>query len=129
MRLIGKPYPQYFLLFSVIGILACLGLAQVLSRKKILGFLSILGMYSLQIYLVHMLAGVAARVVLLQLFHVENWIVQILLGMAAALTVPILLQKISTWINFPYLFELQRNKVIAPDPVVVTSALPEQDRK
>lgn len=111
VRLVGEPYLQYFMLLSILGILACIGLAQYLANRKILAFLNTLGVYSLQIYLVHMLAGVAVRMALL-LFNVQNWIVHILLGVTAALVIPILIQKISVWIKFPYLFELNRSKAV-----------------
>ena len=129
MRLVGKPYPGYFLFLSILGIAACMGLAQYLAGRKILGFVNTLGIYSLQIFLVHMLAGVATRMILLQLFNIQNWIVHILIGVIAALSIPVLLQKISIQIKFPYLFELKRNKVVIPSQVSVSSKLPEQDRK
>ncbi|HET9912190.1 MAG TPA: acyltransferase [Anaerolineales bacterium] len=129
VRLIGKPYPQYFLFLSTLGISACVGLAQYLSGKKMLGFLSVLGAYSLQIYLVHMLAGVATRMILVQLFNIQNWIIHIFAGVAAALIIPVLLQKISIQIKFPYLFELKRDNAVVPGQLSASSTLPEHDRK
>jgi len=115
MRLVGKPYPHYFMLLSILGIAACVGWAQYLSKRNTLGFLRTLGIYSLQIFLVHMLAGVAVRMILLQI-GIQNWIVHILIGTLTALVVPILLQEISARIKFPYLFEWKRSKPVAPSP-------------
>jgi len=98
-------HPYYFLYFSILGIIAFIGLSQYLAKKNNLQFLKTLGIYSLQIYLVHMLAGAGMRLVLQQVFHLQNWMLHILLGVVAALTIPIMLQKISEKINFPYLFE------------------------
>ena len=104
-RLANGLHPYYFLYFSILGIIACISLAQYLAKKNNLQFLKTLGIYSLQIYLVHMLAGAGTRLVLQQVFHLQSWMLHILLGVAAALIIPIMLQKISEKINFPYLFE------------------------
>lgn len=108
-RLANGGHPFYFLYLAILGITACVSLAQYLSNRNIFPFLKTLGIYSLQIYLVHMLAGVGMRVVLLDLFKLNNWILQILIGVAFALTAPIVLLKVSQKINFPYLFTLRRN--------------------
>ncbi|GAB4540266.1 MAG: acyltransferase [Anaerolineales bacterium] len=95
------------LLFATFGILSFSALAQALAREKALPLLETLGKYSLQIYLVHMLAGVGMRVLLLQM-GVENWLAHIFIGTVFALTAPIALQKISDRLHFPYLFEFPR---------------------
>jgi len=63
-----------------------------------------------------MLVGVGARIILIYLFHIQNWIIHIILGVLAALIIPVILQKVSTRINFPYIFELRRNDVLPADP-------------
>ncbi|HLO16016.1 MAG TPA: acyltransferase [Anaerolineales bacterium] len=115
IRLIGSPYPLYFLILSILGISACIGLAGYFSRRKIFEFLSMLGIYSLQIFLAHMLVGVGTRVILLVLFNIQNWIIHIILGVLAALIFPVILQKVATRIKFPYIFELRRNDRLASD--------------
>lgn len=106
LRLVGSPYSFYFLYLSVLGCVAFTALSQYLSRRNSAQFLQTLGLYSLQIYLAHMLAGVGMRMVLLML-GVENWVAQIIIGTTFALAAPILLQKISDKLNFPYLFALK----------------------
>jgi len=91
-------------LFAALGILFFSILAQALARQKVLPFFETLGRYSLQIYLVHMLAGVGMRIIL-QIVGVESWALHIVMGTAFALIAPIVLQKISARLNFPYLFE------------------------
>ena len=108
MRLSGGYQPYYFIFLAGLGIIACLFLSQYLARKGIAKFLQVLGTYSLQIYLVHMLAGVGIRMVLLLVFGIQNWIVHMLVGVTFALVTPILLQKISDRLNFPYLFEWKK---------------------
>jgi len=108
MRLAGRSYRFYFLYLAILGIIACSATAQYLARRNISKFLQVLGTYSLQIYLVHMLAGVGIRMILLLVFGIQNWIAHIIIGMIFALIAPIFLQKISGRWNFPYLFEMRR---------------------
>jgi fucose 4-O-acetylase-like acetyltransferase len=109
-RLTNGLHPYYLLYFSALGIIACVSLSQYLAKKNILQFLKILGIYSLQIYLVHMVAGAGIRLILQQGFQLHNWVLHILLGVFTALLIPIVIQKISERINFPYLFELKLKK-------------------
>jgi fucose 4-O-acetylase-like acetyltransferase len=111
MRLSGSMEPYYFMLMAVLGILACSMLAQYLAGKNVANFLQTLGVYSLQIYLVHMLAGVGIRMALLLVFGIQNWVIHLIVGVIFALMAPIFLQKLSDRFNFPYLFELKRKTV------------------
>lgn len=108
IRLSGSSHPFYFLYLAFLGITACTSLSQYLAQKNIAPYLQWLGVYSLQIYLVHMLAGVGIRMVLLYVFGIQNWVIHIAMGVAFALTAPIILQKISDRFKFPYLFEFKR---------------------
>jgi fucose 4-O-acetylase-like acetyltransferase len=111
MRLSGSMEPFYFMYLALLGTIACVVLSQYLARRNIANFLQALGTYSLQIYLVHMLAGVGIRTVLLLVFGIQNWIVHIVVGVTFALVAPILMQKISDRLNFPYLFEWKKRTV------------------
>jgi len=113
IRLGGGTHPFYFLYLASLGTAACIGLSQYLAKRNAARFLQSLGMYSLQIFLVHMLAGVGMRVVLLQLLGIQNWVIHILFGVGFALIAPILLQKISDRLNFPYLFELRKRVTLS----------------
>ncbi len=107
MRLFGSPYKLAYLLFSALGSFAFTALSQFLARRRWLPALGALGRYSLEIYLVHMLAGVGARMVLLSVFGATNWLAHIIIGTSAALVVPIFMRLLSERMNFPYLFELK----------------------
>ena len=104
-RLPDGSHPVFFFFLSGIGITACIGLAQWLAEKKWCSFLKTFGRYSLQIYLVHMLAGVAARIILLQVFHMSNPFLHMIVGVSAGLIVPIIFYNAALKIRFPYLFE------------------------
>lgn len=107
-RLTGRSHIFYFLVFSTMGILSFSALSQYLAHKNIFSFFLVLGRYSLQIYLVHMLAGAGMRIVLLYIFGIENWIIHIIIGTSFALLVPIIMQVVSDKLNFPYLFKLNK---------------------
>lgn len=107
-RLADRSHIYYFLAFSILGIFAFSALSQYLAHKNIFSFFQILGRYSLQIYLVHMLAGVGIRMVLLRGFGIENWMIHIISGVAFALIIPIVMQIMSDRFNFPYLFQIPR---------------------
>jgi fucose 4-O-acetylase-like acetyltransferase len=111
----AQAHPFYFLYLAVVGMAFCICLSQYLSKKNGFQFLQILGVYSLQIYLVHMLAGAGLRMILLNVFGIHNWVFHIMAGVSFALITPIVLQKISDRIKFPYLFEFKRNHESVPN--------------
>jgi fucose 4-O-acetylase-like acetyltransferase len=104
-RLASSNHPFYFLYLAIVGIYFCISLSQYLAGKNIFPFLRTLGLYSMQIYLAHMLAGVGLRVILIEVFKLQNWGLHIVLGVLFALIAPIYLQIITNTLNFPYLFE------------------------
>ena len=112
-RLTNGSHPFYFLYLSTLGITSCIGLSQYLARKNCCRYIKVLGIYSLQIYLVHMLAGVGARIILLKLFHLQNPALHICIGVIVGLWAPIILYKISLLLHFPYLFHLKEGRPIA----------------
>lgn len=112
-RLINGSHPLYFLYLSTVGITFCVGLAQLLAKINFLNAVKSLGTYSLQVYLVHMLAGVAVRIILINFFDVRNPYIHIVLGTGAGLIVPILIYRVTMKVNFPYLFKPGRDSGIA----------------
>lgn len=108
VRLVDSSNSFYFLYLSIIGIIACSALSQYFARNNSAHFLQTLGTYSLQIYLVHMLAGAGIRMVLLHVLSIQNWVTHLIIGVSFALIAPIILQKLSDRLNFPYLFELRK---------------------
>ncbi|MEA3467359.1 MAG: acyltransferase [Thermodesulfobacteriota bacterium] len=107
-RLTDGSHPFYFLFLACVGILFCIGLAQYLAKKKCCTVIKTFGIYSIQIYLVHMLAGVAVRIALLNFLSIENPVLHMIAGVSAGLFVPIALYKITMKAHFPYLFELKK---------------------
>ena len=71
---------------------------------SVLSFLKILGRYSMPIYLAHMLVGVGVRIILQAVFHVVNPALHMVIGVLAALVVPVCMSVIAMKIPIPYLF-------------------------
>lgn len=107
-RLTDGSHPFIFLYLSGLGLPMCIGFARYLAGKNWCAWLKLLGRYSLQIYLVHMLAGVGARIFLLNILQVTNPLVHMIVGVGAGVTVPILLYRMMLKMNFPYLFTWRR---------------------
>lgn len=110
-RLASSSHPFYFLYLAVIGIAFCIGLAEYLAEKNLFPLIKTLGLYSIQIYLAHMLAGVGIRVILLNVFHIQNWVTHMVIGVLFALSAPIALQILSKSFNFSYLFEFPQKSI------------------
>jgi hypothetical protein len=108
VRLTNGSHPFYFLYLSTLGILFGTGLSQLLARKNCCRFIKVLGVHSLQIYLVHMLAGVGARIILLKLFHINNPVIHIGIGTLVGLLAPMIIYHLSLMLHFPYLFHLNK---------------------
>jgi len=113
VRLISGTHPLYFLVLSAAGIAGCIGLAQFLAGKRLLGVVKMLGTCSLQIYLVHMLVGVGTRIVLMKFLGIDNPLVNMIVGVGAGLTLPVLLYSVSMKMRFPYLFKPGMKEAVA----------------
>lgn len=86
----------------VIGVIA---LSELLDRYKLMRFVQQWGLFSLEIYLVHVLVLAAVRVVLLKLLDINDWTLHFVIGSLAAIYVPIIIVLICRKIGFRYLFD------------------------
>lgn len=109
----GGSHPFYFFVLAALGTASVIYISQYLATRNTLAFLKILGVNSLQIYVVHMFAVVGVRVVLLKLFKVDDLAVHIAMGMAFALVTPIILVKVSERMKLPYLFAIATSRTSA----------------
>lgn len=104
-RLAAGPHYYLYLSLATLGGAVCLGWAQFLARRQWLGTLRIIGEYSLQVYVAHMLFAVAARVLLHNVFHVTHPVVVVMSGIAIGIAGPIILYKLTVRFAWPNLFE------------------------
>ena len=107
VRLTDGSHPIYFLFLAWLGILFSVGFSQLLARRHWLRMILLLGRYSLPIYLAHMLAGVAARVILWNVFRVRSPLLHMIVGMGTGLSAPVITYKIAQKMHFSWLFELK----------------------
>ncbi len=104
VRLPGGEHPLYYLFLALLGIAGSIMGAIFLAKHNVLSFLKILGRYSMPIYLAHMLVGVGVRIILQAVFHVVNPALHMVLGVCAALVIPVCVSVIAMKVHLPYLF-------------------------
>lgn len=96
-----------FLAFS--GLFASIALAILLNRYKMLPFLQNWGKLSLQIYVAHTIASAGIRIFLLKFLNISDVFLHLIIGTLFGIYIPILLDYICQYFQFPYLFILKRN--------------------
>jgi|GEM_PF-897635 len=93
---------------TLCGIAGAIALTSLLSRSRIMGFLPVLGRYSLEILVAHMLSAMGLRLALHRIFHVESAAVHLILGVVAGIVGPLLLVWLCNRLNIRYAFRLPR---------------------
>lgn len=111
VRLTTGDYPLLFFPAAFLGIFSCIGISCLFARYNLFTFIKTCGVYSLEIYLAHMVAGVGMRVVLLSLFSITDPIVHMVGGVTAGLVFPIVICLAGQYIQFPYLFSIQKSQI------------------
>lgn len=86
---------------------AQLSLAVLLERGKMLGFITLWGRRSLEIYLAHVIFLAVVRIALQRVLGIEALPIHLILGMLAGLYVPIALAWACNRLDFNYLFSLR----------------------
>lgn len=83
-------------------------LAFILQRYKALSFFRVIGYYSLYIYLMHVLASSAMRIILMREFGIRNVPLLMVLGIFSGLIIPILIYRVSLKVGAWWLFSLEK---------------------
>jgi hypothetical protein len=89
------------LVLAIISIIFIVVVAQWLKPNR---YLLTLGSASLVIYLLHILAGSGARVILSRVFEVSSFSVHMVIGCFIGLLVPILVLMVVNKVKIPYVF-------------------------
>jgi fucose 4-O-acetylase-like acetyltransferase len=93
-------------------------IGKMFSEISWLKFLEILGINSMIIYLVHILAGSGTRIILSKVFHITNSPIHIILGTLAGLIVPLLFYRFVKKTRYlVWLFVLPSQKKIIVRPI------------
>jgi fucose 4-O-acetylase-like acetyltransferase len=97
--------------FAIVGIVATVALAILLSDIKRLRFVELWGVLSLEIYVAHVIAAASVRIVLRQAFGVTEPLLHLVLGTGISIYAPILLAYLCERIGFPYVFTLSQSRL------------------
>ena len=98
------------LALTVISIFFVVSLAAHLAKKD-LKFLTSIGMASMGIYLMHILAGSGTRVVLMKILHIDSFTVHLITGCVVGILAPLLAVAIIRTLNIPYVFSAPISKL------------------
>jgi fucose 4-O-acetylase-like acetyltransferase len=91
---------------SLCGIAATLALAVLLSRAPGLDFVRVLGVYSLEIYVAHVIASAGARIVLQKIFQVQDVATHLVIGTVCGIVFPLMLTWLCRRFHADFLFRL-----------------------
>jgi fucose 4-O-acetylase-like acetyltransferase len=92
--------------FAMLGILATVVVAILMNRHGRFSLIRQWGVFSLEIYVAHVMAAAAIRVILQKIFHITEPSIHIVLGIMASLYVPIALAYLCRMIGYRYAFTL-----------------------
>lgn len=99
------------LLLGLISILFIVSLSLCMAKNPNRMIIHI-GTASMAIYLMHILAGSGARVILKSFLSIDSYIIHLSLGFTAALLAPLLALFIIKRLNIPYLFSAPISKIL-----------------
>jgi peptidoglycan/LPS O-acetylase OafA/YrhL len=102
---------EYRFFYPVMGTLVSvviIGWSQVLAERRLFGWLAVVGTYSLEIYVAHMLSSVASRIVVTKILGIGDPLVVVVVGIVAGTLGPIVLLKLMARLRLPSLFDLPR---------------------
>ncbi|MBC7935635.1 MAG: acyltransferase [Rhizobacter sp.] len=102
--------PFIFLLISMVGCTFMIFLTCWMDKKRILQWLTVLGRYSLYIYVAHVIVFAAVRTIMTKVFGIEDAIIIIFTGMLFGITVPVLLYRLADRFNMRWIFTLEKKK-------------------
>jgi uncharacterized membrane protein YcfT len=110
------------LVISLIGCGSMFFLAFQLQRLNILAFLRILGFHSLYIYVMHVPVASCVRIVLKNIFHVHAPLVLLTIGLAMAVTLPVVIYNLFIFEGpLWWLFFLKKYKTRPAQPAPIPS--------
>lgn len=100
--------PFIFLLIAITGCAFIICLTFYLQKKDIFKWLPGLGRHSLYIYVAHVIAFAAVRILFSKFLGIQNVPVILLCGIAAGILAPLLLYKVAVRMNMRWIFTLEK---------------------
>ncbi|KAF3890954.1 acyltransferase [Tolypothrix bouteillei VB521301] len=102
--------PIAIFIIATIGIAASTALSVLLQNFNTMNFVKQWGIFSLEIYVAHIIAASSARIFLQKMFHISEPIVHLLIGTYVGIYGPIAFSKICSKLGFQYMFKLRSLK-------------------
>jgi fucose 4-O-acetylase-like acetyltransferase len=102
--------PIVHTILALFGIIATISLAMALDLSPIWSFVSILGVYSLEIYVAHTIFASGTRIAMQKAFHYSGPLLHLVVGTVAGICIPILLAIWGPKVGLPYLFTWSRSR-------------------
>jgi surface polysaccharide O-acyltransferase-like enzyme len=106
--------PFVFILISLIGCTFMVFLTCWMDKKGVMKWLTVLGRYSLYIYVAHVIVFAAVRTVMTKVFGVNDAIPIIFTGMFFGITVPVVLYRLADRFNMRWIFTLEKKRNALP---------------
>jgi fucose 4-O-acetylase-like acetyltransferase len=97
-------YPAASKLIVAVAAIVLIAHACATVHSRIWASLEFLGRESMGIYLMHILAGAGARIVLSKIFHINNLYVHLVVGLVVGLAAPIIARRVLTWMRADFIF-------------------------
>lgn len=100
------------LMLALLGCLFIFGLAQIAPHSKPAQLLSLLGKHSLAIYLIHVIALAAVRILLMRVFGIDDWLLHLTIGTIAGITLPLLISLLAARYGWHFLFKAPLSRAL-----------------
>ncbi|WP_269518228.1 acyltransferase family protein [Alteromonas sp. BMJM2] len=110
---LGKVFSEkgtFTLVLAFISIMFIASLSINLAKKPN-RFITYIGVSSMAIYLMHILAGSGVRVVLNKVFDIDDTTIHIILGCLAGIGLPLVVLEIAKKLHIPYLFSAPLSRI------------------
>lgn len=102
--------PFVFIGISMIGCTFMIFLTCWMDKRRVLKWLTVLGKYSLYIYVAHVIVFAAVRTIMTHFLHINDAVVIIFTGMLFGITVPVFLYRLAERSNMRWIFTLEKRK-------------------
>jgi fucose 4-O-acetylase-like acetyltransferase len=107
--------PALFLIIALSGCVLMVNVAFIFQKYKLFFAIRVIGYYSLYIYLLHVLASSASRVILTKIFGITNVPLLLTLGITAGLLIPIVFYNLAMSAGAWWLFGLEKKRTKTND--------------
>lgn len=111
LNIVDWPLVKFLAVF--VGVSFVISLSIYLQGSIISKIIAQLGFLAMPIYLVHAMGSAAARIILSQVFHVQNIYAHLAIGCMAGVAFPVLLFVITNQLGFPWLFTISKKSAIS----------------